>query len=358
MFRTPLYDRQAAMGARMGEYCGAETAMSFSEPRTEYLTLLTGCGVYDLGWRARFRISGNDRVRWLNGMVSNNIRELSAGRGNYNFALSPQGHVQADLYVYNCGEYFLAGTERSQFEKLLALLRRYIIMDHVELTDISDEFTAIGIQGPNAAGILAKAGIEGTLPEALVLKEVVWKGQKLLATRMASEQFLTYEIWVPPAMASSLWDALTAAGATPVGMDALEMFRITTGVPRYGLDIRERDLPQETGQMQALNFSKGCYIGQEIVERIRSRGNVHRCFTGFQIDGDLPATGSKVMFDGKDVGEITSALRVPVNADEERTLALGYVRREAAKPGTQVQINGTAAMVSSVPFPEISSTAS
>lgn len=353
MFRTPLYDRLAALGARIGEYCGAETAMSFSNPGTEYLILLSGCGIYDLGWRAHFRISGQDRVRWLNGMVSNNIRELAAGRGNYNFVLNPQGHIQGDLYVYNCGEYFLAGSERSQFQKLLTVLQRYIIMDQVELTDLTDEFTAIGIQGPNAAELIAKAGLEGQLPDSLELKEFIWNGQKLLATRMADERFLTYELWVPPSEAASLWDALTEADASPVGMDALEMFRVAAGVPRYGLDIRERDLPQETGQLQALNFSKGCYIGQEIVERIRSRGNVHRCFTGFRIDGALPATGSKVMLDGKEVGEVTSALQVPANAEENHTLALGYVRREAANPGTRVDINGaTTATVSSVPFPE------
>ena len=144
------------------------------------------------------------------------------------------------------------------------------------------------------------------------------------------------EIWFAAENADTVWDALVAAGATPVGSDALELYRIVRGVPRFGVDLRERDLPQETGQQHALNFAKGCYIGQEIVERIRSRGNVHRMFTGFEVQGDPaaepPAAGTKVRVNDKDVGEMTSAARVPFPSGE-RTLALGYVRREVAPPG-------------------------
>ena len=101
------------------------------------------------------------------------------------------------------------------------------------------------------------------------------------------------------------------------------------GIPRYGIDIRERDLPQETEQERALNFSKGCYVGQEIVERIRSRGQVRRKFTGFEVNGPLPSPGSKVLVDGKEVGEITSAASLPLSGGERR-VALGYIRREVS----------------------------
>ncbi len=143
-----------------------------------------------------------------------------------------------------------------------------------------------------------------------------------------------------------MWDALVGAGATPVGSDALEMCRIKRGVPRFGIDLRERDLPQETGQEHALNFSKGCYIGQEIVERIRARGNVHRTFIGFEVEGEPPQPGTKVRANDKDMGEITSTTRVPGG----RTLALGYLRREVAAPGTTVQIGEQSATVKSLPF--------
>ncbi len=352
MVRTPLYDQLAARGARMGEYRGAETAQSFGDPRSEFLALRRACGIYDLGWRARFRIGGKDRVRWLNGMVSNNMRDLPAGRGNYNFVLNAQGHILADLYVYNPGDYFLASTERAQLEKLLALLRRYIIMDQVELVDVSSEWTAIGVQGPRSREVLGKAGFEGPLPQPLELLEITWRGETLLSTRMADQRLEIYEIWMPPEEAVAVWGSLAATGVIPVGSEALEMFRVAAGVPRYGVDIRERDLPQETGQAQALNFSKGCYIGQEIVERIRSRGSVHRSLTGLVLDGQAPPPGTRLQWQGKDVGEITSVRAVPAKGGE-RLLALGFVRHEAAQPGTKLNLEGATASVSALPFPEI-----
>jgi folate-binding protein YgfZ len=132
------------------------------------------------------------------------------------------------------------------------------------------------------------------------------------------------------------------------------MFRIAAGIPRYGLDITDRTLPQETAQQQVLNFNKGCYIGQEIVERIRARGNVHRTLTGFVVQGELPPHGTKITLDGKEVGEITSASAIP-SSQGERVLALGIARREAAKPGTAVQVGQAEAIVTDLPFPEATS---
>ncbi len=137
-----------------------------------------------------------------------------------------------------------------------------------------------------------------------------------------------------------------------MGTAALDLVRIASGVPRYGQDIRERDLPQETEQGRALHFSKGCYIGQEIVERIRSRGNVHRKFTGFDIEGPLPAPGTKIQAAGKEIGEITSAASLPL-ARGERPVALGYVRREFAVPGKEVEAGGARIKVADLPFAEV-----
>jgi aminomethyltransferase len=156
---------------------------------------------------------------------------------------------------------------------------------------------------------------------------------------MASDEFITYEIWGSAETLSHLWKALVEAGAVPVGSEAVEKFRVMIAFPKYGIDIRDRDLPQETGQNHALNFTKGCYIGQEIVERIRSRGNVHRAFTKFRLEGELPAVGSKLQADGKDVGEITSVNRIPSERGEE-AFALGYIRREAIESGARITYPG------------------
>jgi len=139
----------------------------------------------------------------------------------------------------------------------------------------------------------------------------------------------SYEIWLARDQVKSTWDALVAAGATAVGAEAVELRRISLGIPRYGADIRERDLPQETGQTRALNFTKGCYLGQEIVERIRSRGAVHRQFGAFAVEGAMPEPGTKILADEKEVGEITSSAILPLPGGD-RPVALGYMRREAA----------------------------
>ena len=349
MARTPLYEQLVAAGGQMTDYLGTEEAESFGNARHEYVELLTGCGIYDLGWRGKLVATGSDRLRWLNGMVTNNIRDLAPNRGNYSFLLNAQGRILADLYAYNRGDYILLDTAAWQVPKLKETFDKFIIMDDVEITDISQKLTSLAVQGPRAKEILHDAGMRFSDVDPMQVQDVAWNDGGMSVTRMISEVAQTYEIWLAPASAGPLWEALVGRGAKPVGMQALEMFRVAAGVPRYGQDITERYLPQETAQDSALNFSKGCYIGQEIVERIRSRALLHRRLTGFIVDGPPPATGSKIQRDGKDAGEITSAVRVPAG-DRELTLALGYVRTEAQAPGTEMAVDGIRALVSELPF--------
>ena len=348
MVRSPLSDSLAASGARMGEYLGVETATRFGDAAAEFEQLRSGCAVYDLSWRGKIVLTGGDRVRWMNGMVTNNVKDLPAGFGNYNFLLNAQGRIQGDLYIYNRGEYLLVDSDRSQVPRLLEIFDKFIIMDDVEASDASEKLAAIAVQGPKARQILAAAGLPCADPQPLQVVDHTWQGFGVSLTRMASEVAETFEIWLAPANSAAAWKALVAAGARPVGSDAVEMFRVAAGIPRYGLDIRERDLPQETEQNQALNFRKGCYIGQEIVERIHSRGAVHRKFTGFVVEGAQPQPGTRIVAGDKEIGEITSALPVGRQA-----LALGYIRREAATPGAEVQVNGSKARVANLPFEEI-----
>jgi folate-binding protein YgfZ len=181
---------------------------------------------------------------------------------------------------------------------------------------------------------------------------VTWQGVSVTIVRADNASVETYEAWLSPHQVTLLRDALKKAGATPISSSGLELLRIAAGIPRYGQDIRERDLPQETEQHRAVHFSKGCYIGQEIVERIRSRGNVHRKFTGFEVQGALPALGAKLQVDGRDIGEITSVASLPL-ADRERSVALGYIRREIATPGKQFQVGNTQLSVAALPFSDV-----
>jgi folate-binding protein YgfZ len=345
---TALTEKLSA-SARCGEYRGAETVAAYSDPKTEFFALRAGCGVYDLGWRAKIKLTGRDRVRWLNGMITNNIRDLVAGSGVYAFLLNPKGNILGDLYAYNRGEYLLVDTDQAQADSVLNILGRYIIMDDVKLENISAELTAIGLAGPKTEAVLQKTGLEAPQLAPLGMVDLAWQEPGLTLVRGEDERRQSYEIWLSPGSVNQVWEALVQAGATPVGSEALELYRVAHGVPRYGQDIRERDLPQETEQMRALSFTKGCYIGQEIVERIRSRGNVHRKFTGFAVAGPLPAPGSKISVDGKEVGEITSVASLPADHGE-RAVALGYIRREVAVSGKTVQVGETKAAVTELPF--------
>jgi folate-binding protein YgfZ len=329
----------------------AEAPADFGDVRAEFQALISGCGVYDLGSRAKLLLTGGDRVRWLNGMVTNNIRDLAHGRGVYAFLLNPQGHILGDLYAYNRGESLLVDTDQSQVEKILAVFDKYIIMDDVEVAYISNKLTAIGLAGTKGEECLRSAGIDVPVLGTLQFGEIAWQQTSLTLVRGDNPLVESFELWLAPENYSSVYEALVKAGAKPVGTAAVELLRITAGVPRYGADIRERDLPQETEQERALSFVKGCYVGQEIVERIRSRGQVRRKFTGFDVQGTLPTPGTKIQADGKDVGEITSAASLP-EASDDRRVALGYIRREVATPGKLLDAGGSEATVARLPFTE------
>ena len=343
MAKTPLF---ASLDAPAADCCGATTARAFAGRAAEFAALEHSAGLFDLGFRSKLILTGADRARWLNGMVTNNIRDLQPGQGNYSFLLNAQGHILADLRAYNRGDYILVDTDAWQLPRLKELFDKFIIMYDVEVTDAGDKLTGLGIRGPKSLAVLSSAGIRSRDLQPGDIADLTWNGIGISLVRAGSADALDFEIWLAPPNVRTAWDALLAAGATPIGADALELYRVAHGIPRYGQDIRERDLPQETEQLQALNFSKGCYLGQEIVERIRSRGAVHRKFAGFRLERSVEP-GSKLQSGGKDVGELTSVVSLPVNGGH--TVGLGYIRRELGSPGAEVEACGAKALVTILP---------
>jgi folate-binding protein YgfZ len=341
-----------APGSNSSEQTAAVAAPDLASTRAEFQTLLSGCGVYDLRSRAKIAVTGGDRVRWLNGMTSNNVRDLATGHGVYAYVLNAQGRIQADLYAFQRGDSLLIDTEGGQREKILQLFDRYIIADDVEIADVSDKLAAIGVAGPEVKDVLQKAGIK--FPDLAALEfcsptcECDCGCLQCTVVRGDDPAGNAYEIWLTPEQFKPTWDALVSAGAPTVGAEALELRRISFGIPRFGVDIRERDLPQETGQARALSFTKGCYLGQEIVERIRSRGAVHRQFGAFDVEGVLPEAGTKILVGDKEVGEVTSSAILPFAAGD-RPFALGYLRREAA--GKELRAGATILKPASLPIP-------
>jgi folate-binding protein YgfZ len=352
---------QAAAPPQLQVYCGALTPRELDAPEKEIAALLAGVAVHDLGWLRRVAVRGEDRLRWLNGMVTNTVSGLGENAGSWNFVLNAQGRIQGDLHVWRGGDAPLSGQEESgageadfelviaadQYEKLLAHLDHFIIMDDVELVPQSLDAegrltgeTALGLSGPLAADLLARLGLPA-LPKPLTSARALWNGLNVRVVRDYGVLAPHYELWVRAAQIPALWKALVeageaggpgeagGAGATLVGAATLEAFRIAEGIPAYGIDIAERDLAQETSQMRALSFDKGCYLGHEIVERIRSRGSVHRHLRPLELFGPLPAAGTElVMENGRPAGKITSAAELPL-ATGTRIFALGMIPREA-----------------------------
>jgi folate-binding protein YgfZ len=348
MSQTALHPWLQAPQARVGTYNGTEMALSFGDSATELAALRSDCGVFALAWRGNINVTGKDRVRWLHNMVTNNVRDLPVNRGNYNFVLNAQGRILGDMYIYNRGESFILETDAFQVEPLITAMKRFIIMDKVELTSAGDDSISIAVCGPKAESILAATEINAGGMQPLEVRDVGVDDFSATLVRGPEQRPDWFEIWLDKNRSQDLWTRLMQAGAQPVGAEALEMWRVLHGIPSYGQDIRDRDLPQETEQSQALNFTKGCYIGQEIVERIRSRGQVHRKFTGFVFGDTVPALG-KYDSGGRALAEVTSIARVPTN-EGPRNIGLGYVRREAVAAEPKIVLTGIEATTVDLPF--------
>jgi folate-binding protein YgfZ len=323
---------QAGAGPELTAWRGVLTPRELDAPVRETAALAFAAAVHDLGWLRRVSVRGKDRFRWLSGMVTNTVNDLSANAGAWNLVLNAQGRIEGDLHVWREGDALELAIDAGQYERLLAHLERFIIMDDVELAPLGE--TALGLSGPLAAGVLARLGLPA-LDESLTSARAAWNGEEIRVARAFGVLAPHYELWVRVAQIPALWQALIesdeagGAGATPVGTATLEAFRIAEGIPAYGIDMAERDLPQETSQMRALNFSKGCYLGQEIVERIRSRGSVHRHLRPLELFGPVPAAGAELTLDGGAVaGQITSAAELPLSTGN-RSFALGMIRGEA-----------------------------
>lgn len=329
---TPL---AAHMRVACTAYQGALTPGSFSSLDDEFVSLTTSAGMYDLGYKIYIKITGNDRLRWANGMFTNTIQGLAEGHWNYSFILNAQGRIQGDANVYRSSDWLMLQTDRSQVNRLMAHLQHFIIMDDVELQPLDASQTTIGIAGPRAEAILSSLGIAA--PEEGAFLNVTLNGTEVTLVRAYGPLVPRFEIRLPASAIEGIWSMLLAAGAVPCGVAAVEALRIAEGTPLYGVDIQEKHLAQETAQTRALNFSKGCYLGQEIVERIRSRATVHRSLRRFLVNNAppalQPAQSIEINAEGADrnpVGEITSLAHYDLPTFKN-ALALGFIRTEAVE---------------------------
>jgi folate-binding protein YgfZ len=346
-----VYLQQTRPDLVLTPHAGALTPSHFSTPQQEIAAALTRAAIFDLGYRAGIVVTGSDRLRWLNGMVTNAIQTLPEGSGNYNFILNAQGRIQGDAYIYRNADDLVIDTDRSQAARLFAHLDHFIIMDDVELHLLDDSAPenascSIGVAGSTAASALDSLGLNASALAPLHFARTMLDGTPVTLVRAHSNRIPRYELWFAPNNAAAIWRAILASGVQPIGIQAVEALRVLEGIPRYGVDITDRHLAQETSQTRALNFTKGCYLGQEIVERIRSRATVHRTLRQFSLQGETPIAPVELHVgdDPAAIGQLTSVaeFRQP---DFHHTLALGFVRVEAIERKERILYPGGEAEV-------------
>ena len=295
---------------------------------TGYEALRGGAAWIDLSSRARIAVRGRDRARLLHNLISNEVKKRGPGSGCYAFLLSAQGRIQADLTLLVFEDHFLLDAEPELREKIPQHIRRYIVADQVELEDVTAATRAIALEGPQAGQALQKAG--GAAPGG-DYAHLAWQEAGATVARISLTGQPGFRIYADAGAAEGIVRRMGEAGAQPATDEDARTVRIENGRPRYGEDIRDTTLPQETGQMHALSFNKGCYLGQEIVERIRAQGHVNRRLVRLRLESRAPlAAGGRLTADGAEAGEITSSIYSPA---EQAAVALAYVRAAFAAPG-------------------------
>jgi len=296
----------------------------------------------DLSGRGKIRANGEDRARLLHAMTTNQVETLQPGEGCYAFFLSAQGRILADVNLLCFEDHFLLDTEPETRTKVYEHLDRYIIADDVTLEDQTDRIATIAVEGPEAGAALAKLGApQPAAPHA----SAPWSDGNIVGTiaRLDTTGRGGFFLLIPVEDKQALISRLTEAGIPEATAEDARVVRIESGRPRYGEEITERYLVQETDQLRAVHFSKGCYLGQEIVERVRSRAQIHRVLRRLEIDtSEPPAAGTKLKSGDADAAEIASAV---FSQALGKTVALAYVRMPFAEPGTAISLDGTSGRV-------------
>jgi folate-binding protein YgfZ len=346
---TPLLDIHRAAGAKLGEYFRCGLPASFAGFDSEYRAARQSAALFDTSWHAVIALTGPDRVRYLNAILSNNIQSLAEGQGTLTLLLNPQGHILAELEVYAVGNRLVTLSHASVRERTAATLDKYIIMDDVELEDLTDQVGSFAVEGPRAASIVQQMwGIAlEDLPD-MAIRDVTIEGISCHFLRRShfgepGAEFIARRESLP-----SLWqkalDRVRAQGGEPIGMDALNSLRLEARVPWFPADFNDTVIPHEAALEEThISFTKGCYTGQEIVERVRSRGHVNRkrVNLGFSTPNP-PSSGTKFRAGGAEVGTLTSAAFSPA---AKRAIGMGYVRREQNSPGSRLELDGGIAEV-------------
>jgi folate-binding protein YgfZ len=364
---TPLAELQRAAGVALEPYFGVALPVQFGDPIEEHQVARRAAALIDTNFRAVLSLSGADRVRYLNAITTGNVRELTPGRGDIGLLLNAQGHILAELETLASEDRLLLLGHELVREQTFATLDKYIIMDDAVLTDETAESGTLAIEGPAAPAIVRE--ITGVDLLALPLHghttaslkdgsaQGSTSGNGAIPCRLIRHSLFGFpgaEFLVRRESLAALWRVLEAAvravGGAPIGYRALNALRIEAGIPWFSSDFDQRHIPHEAAlEATHISFTKGCYTGQEIVERVRSRGHVNRRLTGLAFDAATPPEPeSKLLADGTEAGSVTSSAFSPLRG---KSIGLGYVRREFGAVGTKLSCGESAAEVIELPIP-------
>ena len=347
---TPLLALHQQAGANIGTWFACALPDDFGDWLAEYHAARETAALIDKSYRAYLRFSGPDRVRYLNAVLTNNIKELAVGRGIKSLFLNPQGKIQAEMETYAEAESLFCVSYAMIRQMLVPALDKFIIMDDVTLSDETDGYGTLALEGPAAADVAKKlTGIPlGDLSE-LSFRETSVEGISCKLVKRSPGGFAGAEFVARREDLPRLWEMLREAagkiGGRAMGYKALNALRLEQGVPWFSYDYGDKQIPHEAGlQDSHISYTKGCYTGQEIVERVRSRGQVTRMRVLVKFEGTAePAPGTALIFDGKEVGHITRTGFSPVL---QSTIGMAYVRREKSDPDSQLECgNGKATVI-------------
>jgi folate-binding protein YgfZ len=344
---TPLATLHLAAGAKMGVWFGCALPDYFGDAAAEYRNARDTVALIDKNYRAYLSFTGPDRVRYLNAILTNNIKDLPASHGIVSLLLNPQGHIIAEIETYAFADRLLCVSYAMIRERLVEWLDKFIIMDDVKLTDETARYGTLALEGPKAAALVKEvSGADVTKFEELSSHPGAVGSIPCYIVKRSPGGVPGAEFFAESEKLAELWQILSDAarwhGGGPMGYAALSATRLAQGVPWFGYDFGEKQIPHEAGlQDSHISYTKGCYTGQEIVERVRSRGQVNRRRVEILFSGDaVPEPDALLTLDGKEVGYITRAART---WDPPRILGMGYVRKEANAPGTVLKwASGTA----------------
>jgi folate-binding protein YgfZ len=362
-----LHELHHGLGANFGELNGAEIVNDYGDWQAEHAALRETAGLIDLSSRSRICLVGADRARYLHGQVTNDVKKLRVGEGCYSAITTAKGKMESDLNIFALADELLLDFEPGLTEKISARLERFIVADDVQIVDAAPHYGLLSVQGPKAVEVVRALDLFNELParpltfvkisdttigEIYLVNHARLDGMQgradnpLPATGAHGVTRPTnfgFDLFVPNNSLGAVADKLIAAakqiGGRAVGWQSFETARIEAGIPRFGADMDETNIPLECGiASRAIVYNKGCYIGQEVINRIHSVGHVNKELRALRLATNwetLPQRGDKLFHAGKEVGYVTSVVKSPTLS---ANIALGYVRREVNQIGNELTL--------------------